>query len=156
MATLWLGNLAARAYTTFMGLPGPAGGRGLRTAALLALAMVLAVSSVARAVPFPPALSDSAARGADLAAIARVLESRLVAAHLRTLGLTPEAIQTQLARLDDVELHRMVESLPEVGLGGEELQTLTAEQKAGLVLLLLVALLVVGGLVYLALSGPLF
>jgi hypothetical protein len=38
---------------------------------------------VARAAPIPPALADPAARGADLAAIARVLESRLVAARSR-------------------------------------------------------------------------
>jgi len=138
-----------------MGRPGSAGGRGLRTA-VLALAFVLAASSVARAAPIPPTLADPAARGADLAAIARVLESRLVAVHLRTLGLTPEAIQIQLARLDDVELHRMAQSLPEVGLGGDEQPALTTEQKAGVMLLLLVALVVVGGLVFLALSGPLF
>jgi len=138
-----------------MGRLGSAGGRGLRTA-VLALALVLVASSVARAAPIPPALADPEARDADLAAIARVLESRLVAAHLRTLGLTPEAIQIQLARLDDVELHRMAQSLPEVGLGGDELPALTTEQKAGVVLLVLVALVVVGGLVLLALAGPLF
>lgn len=143
-------------YSRFMVLPGSAGGRGLRTAALLALALVLAASSVARAGPIPPALADPEARGADLTAIARVLESRLVAAHLRTLGLTPEAIQIQLARLDDVELHRMAQSLPEVWLGGDEQPALTTEQKAGVVLLVLVALAVVGGLVLLALAGPLF
>jgi hypothetical protein len=143
-------------YSRLMGLSGSAGGRGLRTAAVLALAMVLAASSVARAAPIPPALADPSARGTDLATIARVLESRLVAAHLRTLGLTPEAIQTQLARLDDAELHRMAQSLPEVGLGGDEQPALTTEQKAGVVLLVLVALAVVGGLVLLALAGPLF
>jgi len=127
----------------------------MRTAGVVALAIVLAASSVATAAPIPPALPDSAARGADLAAIARALETRLVAAHLRTLGLTPEAIQTHLARLDDGELHRMAQSLPEVGLGGQQ-QDLTPEQKAGVVLLLLVALAVVAGLVFLTLAGPLF
>ena len=128
----------------------------MRTAGVLALAVVLAASSVATAAPIPPALSDPAARGADLAAIARALETRLVAAHLRRLGLTPEAIQTRLARLDDSELHRMARSLTEVGVGGNDQRELTPEQKAGVVLLLLVALAVFGGLVYLALAGPLF
>lgn len=127
----------------------------MRTAGVVALAIVLAASSVATAAPIPPALSDSAARGADLAAIARALETRLVAAHLRTLGLTPEAIQTRLARLDDIELHRLAQSLPEAGLGGEQ-RELKWEEAAGLVLLLLVALAVVAGLVYLALASPLF
>ena len=126
----------------------------MRTAVVVALAIVLAASSVARAAPIPPALSDSA-RGADLATIARALESRLVAAHLRALGLTPEAIHTHLARLDDGELHQMAQSLPELGVGGEQ-QELTPEQIGGVVLLLVVALAVVAGLVFLALAGPLF
>jgi hypothetical protein len=128
----------------------------MRTAGVLALAIILAASSVATAAPIPPALSDSAAGGADLAAIARALETRLIAAHLRTLGLTPEAIQTHLAPLDDLELHRMAQSLPEVASGGNDQRELTPEQKAGVVLLLLVALVVFGGLVYLAVAGPLF
>jgi hypothetical protein len=127
----------------------------MRTAGVVALAIVVAASSAATAAPIPPALSDSAARSADLAAIARALETRLVAAHLRTLRLTPEAIQTRLARLDDVELHRLAQSLPEAGLGGEQPE-LTREQTAGVVLLLLVALAVVAGLAYLALAGSLF
>ncbi len=125
------------------------------TAGVVALAIVLAASSVATAAPIPPALSDSAARGADLAAIARALETRLAAAHLRTLGLTPEAIQTRLARLDDIELHQLAQSLPEAGLGGEQ-RELTGEEAAGVVLLVLVALAVVAGLIFLALAGPLF
>jgi hypothetical protein len=40
-------------------------------------------------------------------------------------------------------------------LGGEQ-RELTPEQKAGVVLLLLVALAVVAGFVFLALAGPLF
>jgi hypothetical protein len=119
---------------------------------VVALAILLTASSVA-AAPLPPMLADPA-RDADLAAIARVLESRLVAAHLRTLGLTPDAVQAHLDRLDDGELRRMVQALPEVGVGGQ--QELTGEQKAGVILLILVALAVFGGLLYLALAGGLF
>jgi hypothetical protein len=132
---------------------GTAWWRRIRAAGVVTLVSVLAASSVA-AAPFPPTLSDPAGRDADLTAIARALESRLVAAHLRTLRLTPDAIQAQLARLDDGELRRMAQSLPEVGVGGQA--ELTAEQKAGVVLLLLLALAVIGGLLYLGLSGSPF
>jgi hypothetical protein len=125
----------------------------VREAGVVALVIVLAAASVA-AAPIPPTLADPAGRDADLAAIARVLESRLVAAHLHTLGLTPDAVQSHLARLDDGELHRMALALPEVGFGGQ--QELTGEQKAGVILLILVALAVFGGLLYLSLAGLLF
>jgi len=125
----------------------------MRAAGVVTLVIALAASSVA-AAPIPPTLADPAGRDADLAAIARALESRLVAAHLRTLGLTPDAIQARLARLDDGELRRMAQSLPEVGVGGQ--RELTAEQKAGVVLLFLLALAVFGGLLYLSLSGSPF
>jgi hypothetical protein len=47
----------------------------------------------------------------------------------------------------------MAQALHDVGYGGQEQRELTGEQKAGVVLLLLVALAVVGGLLYLSLSG---
>ena len=133
-----------------MRLLGAAWWRRIRAAGVVTLVIVLAASSVA-AAPIPPTLSDPAGRDADLTAIARALESRLVAAHLRTLGLTPDAIQAHLVRLDDGELRRMAQSLPEVGVGGQS--DLTGEQKAGVVLLLLLALVVFGGLLYLGLSS---
>jgi hypothetical protein len=129
--------------------PASAGWRRVRAAGVVALAIVLVASSVA-AAPIPPALADPG-RDADLATIARALESRLVAAHLRSVGLTPEAVQARLAQLDDGELRRMAQAVPELGAGGQ--QDLTGEQKAGVILLLLVALAVFGGLLYLALAG---
>jgi hypothetical protein len=122
----------------------------MRAAGVVALVIVLAASSVA-AAPIPPTVADPAARDADPAAMARALEGRLVAAYLRTLGLAREAVQAQLARLDDGELRRMAQALQEVGYGGQGEPT--PEQKAGVVLLLLVALAVFGGLLYLSLSG---
>jgi hypothetical protein len=71
----------------------------MRSAVILVLVILLAASSVATAAPIPPTVADPAAGDADLAAIARALETRLVAAHLRTLGLTPEAVQAHLASI---------------------------------------------------------
>ncbi|MGH7268662.1 MAG: PA2779 family protein [Candidatus Rokuibacteriota bacterium] len=119
---------------------------------VVALAIVVVAASVARAAPIPPPLPEGAARGDDLAVIARALETRLVAAHLRALGLTPEAVEARLVRLDDRELHRMARALPDLGVGGQQ-RELTAEQKAGLVLLIIVAIAVFGGLAYLALAA---
>jgi hypothetical protein len=133
--------------------PGEARWSGVRAACAVALVIALAPSAVG-AAPIPPALADPAGREADLAAIARALESRLVAAHLRTLGLGPDAIQARLGRLDDGELRRMAQSLPEVASGGQS--ELTGEQKAGVVLLLLIGLAVFGGLIYLTVSGSPF
>ena len=119
----------------------------------MALVIVLTASSL-EAAPIPPMLSGATERDADLAALARALESRLVAAHLRALGLAPEAIQAQLTRLDDGELRRMAQSLPEVQVGGQS--ELTGEQQAGVILLIIVAIAAVAGLVYLSISGSPF
>jgi hypothetical protein len=125
----------------------------MRGAGVVALVIVLAASSL-EAAPIPPMLAGPAGRDADLAALARALESRLVAAHLRALGLAPEAIQAQLTRLDDGELRRMAQSLPEVQVGGQS--ELTGEQQAGVILLIIVAIAAVAGLVFLSLSGSPF
>jgi hypothetical protein len=119
---------------------------------VVALGLVLVATSVATAAPVPPPRPEGAARDADLVVVARALETRLVAVHLRALGLTPEAVQARLVRLDDGELHRMARALPDLGVGGQQ-RELTAEQKAGLVLLIIVAIAVFGGLVFLALAG---
>lgn len=125
----------------------------MRAGCVVALVIVLAASAV-EAAPIPPMLADPAGRDADLATLARTLESRLVAAHLRALGLTPDAIQAQLTRLDDGELRRMVQALPEVEVGGQS--ELTGEQKAGVVLLIIVALAALAGIIILSMSGSPF
>jgi hypothetical protein len=117
----------------------------LRTLIVFGLATVLAACSVAR--PVPPPLADSPSRGADLAAIARALENRS--------GPTPEGIETQLVRLNDGDLRRIAQALPEAGSGLEQ-RELTTEQKAGVLLLVLVTLAILGGLFYFALAAPLF
>jgi hypothetical protein len=119
---------------------------------VVALALVLMATSVTTAAPIPPPRPEGAGRDADLAVVARALETRLVAAHLRALGIPPEAVQARLVRLDDGELHRMARALPDLGVGGQQ-RELTGEQKAGLVPLLIVAVAVFGGLVFLALAG---
>jgi hypothetical protein len=122
----------------------------MRGAVVVALVIALTASSL-MAAPIPPTLGDAAAREADLATLARALESRQVGAYLSTLGAKPEEIQARLARLDDGELRRMAQSLSEVGVGGQS--ELTGEQKAGVALLVILAVVVFAGLIYLSIEG---
>ncbi|HEV8309906.1 MAG TPA: PA2779 family protein [Methylomirabilota bacterium] len=125
--------------------------RGL-VAALLALVIgALPPAPEATAAPLPPGLSGGTTREADLARLVRVFETRVAMARLGALGLTPEAAYARLARLDDAELHRLAQALPEVGLGGEDERPL--EEKLGIILLYVVAVLIFAGLLYFALSG---
>jgi hypothetical protein len=122
----------------------------MRAVVVVGLVTVMAATSVV-AAPIPPVPGDAAGHDGDPAAIARALESRLVAAHLRALGLSSGAIQAHLARLDAGELHRMAQSLQDVEVGGQG--DLSTEQKFGVALLLILAVAAVAGLVYLSVSG---
>lgn len=102
----------------------------------------------ADAAPLPPAFADPALRDPDLARIVHLLETRVVTARLRALGLDAAAVEARLARLDAAELHRLAEAMPEAGLGGEDW-----ERGLGIALLYIVAIVVVGGLIYLAVSS---
>jgi hypothetical protein len=114
----------------------------------MALAAVLPPLPRADAAPLPPDFADPAMRDADLARVVHLLESRVVTARLRALGLDAAAVQAHLARLDHAELHRLAEAMPEAGLGGQEW-----ERGLGTVLLYIVAIAIFAGLVYFAVSG---
>jgi hypothetical protein len=114
--------------------------------------VIVLTASSALAAPIPPTLGDAAAaREADLSTLARALESRQVAAYLSALGAKPADVQARLARLDDGELRKMAQSLSEVGVGGQS--ELTGEQKAGVALLIILAIVVFAGLIYLSVEG---
>ncbi len=125
---------------------------GRRWAAVAVLVLVLAPVwsrlPPAEGAPLPPGFSDPATRHADLARVVQALETRVVTARLRALGLDAEAVQARLAGLDDAELHRLAQALPEVGLGGQE-----RERALGTFLLYAVAILVFAGLIFLAVVG---
>ncbi len=114
----------------------------------MGLAPVFPALPRADAAPLPPGFGDPATRDADLARIVHTLETRVVTARLRALGLDADAVQARLARLDDAELHRLAQALPEAGLGGDE-----TERTLGTILLYVVAILIFAGLVYLAVAG---
>jgi hypothetical protein len=117
-----------------------------RLVAAAILLPALLASARSEAGPLPPGLADPASRDADLARIARALETRIVAARLGALGLDAASVQARVARLDDAELHKLAESLPDAGVGGQG--DSDWERNAGVVLLLLVAVALVGALIY--------
>lgn len=132
-------------------------GRRVLVAILVpALALTPALMSLSRAdaASLPPGFSDPTLREADLARIVHVLESRVVAARLQSLGLDSATVQARLARLDDAELHRLAEAASEAALGGQDSgRPMDTERVLGTILIFLVAIAIFGGLVYFALAG---
>ena len=57
-------------------------------------------------------------RSADLKAIQKVLELKMIGERLRQLGFTEEGIQQRLSRLSDEQIHRLALKLDEMKVGG--------------------------------------
>jgi hypothetical protein len=77
----------------------------------------------------------ASSRDADLVAVQRALEHRIVAQKLRDYGVAPEAVQARLASLDDQDLHTLATASKGLPSGGDAI---------GLVIgLLVVAILVI-------------
>lgn len=74
-------------------------------------------------------------RAADLAAVQRALEHRVVAQKLRDYGVTPDQVQLRLASASDQELHQLASATRGLPSGGDGVGTLIS--------LLIVVLLVV-------------
>ena len=74
-------------------------------------------------------------RDADLAAVQRALENRLVVQKLRDYGVTAEQAQLRVASLSDADLHTLASASKGLPSGGDGLGTIIA--------LLVIALLVI-------------
>ena len=57
-------------------------------------------------------------RTAELKAIQKVLELKMIGERLRQLGFTEEGIQQRLSQLSDEQLHRLALKLDEMKVGG--------------------------------------
>jgi len=57
-------------------------------------------------------------RTADLKAIQKVLELKMIGERLRQLGFTEEGIQQRLSQLSDEQIHRLALKLDEMKVGG--------------------------------------
>jgi len=58
-------------------------------------------------------------RGADLARIQNVLETKMIGERLRQIGLTPDEIQKRLGALTDQQIHQLALQLDELKVGGD-------------------------------------
>jgi len=58
-------------------------------------------------------------RDADMVAVERALENRIVAQKLRDYGVAPEAVQARLASLDDQDLHTLATASRGLPSGGD-------------------------------------
>lgn len=63
-------------------------------------------------------------RDADLLALQRVLEHKVVAGKLQDYGLSPEEAQLRLAALSDAELHHLASTTRGLPTGGDGVGTL--------------------------------
>ena len=63
-------------------------------------------------------------RDADLIAVQRALEHRVVAQKLRDYGVVPEEVRTRLASLSDQDLHLLASHSKGLPAGGDGLGTL--------------------------------
>jgi hypothetical protein len=65
-------------------------------------------------------------RAADMAAVQRVLESRIVADKLTSMGLTSTEIRDRLGKLTDAELHQFAKQIDSLYPGGDALGAVIA------------------------------
>jgi hypothetical protein len=77
----------------------------------------------------------TSSRDADLLAVQRAMEHKLVAQKLRDYGVTPEDAQIRLASLSDEDLHTLASATAGLPSGSDDLGTL--------VTILLIVLLVI-------------
>src|SRR5437762_11295528 len=63
----------------------------------------------------------ASARDADMVAVQRALENRLVAQKLRDYGVTPEQVRTRLANMSDRDLHTLASASKGLPSGGDAL-----------------------------------
>jgi hypothetical protein len=66
----------------------------------------------------------ASARDADMVAVQRALENRIVAQKLRDYGVTPEQVRARLASMDDQDLHTLASATRGLPSGGDGIDAL--------------------------------
>ncbi len=90
--------------------------------AMLAYGCALdAAPAAAGLAPSQPtgATAIASCRDADMVAVQRALENRLVAQKLRDYGVAPQAVQARLASLGDQDLHTLATASKGLPSGGD-------------------------------------
>ncbi len=112
----------------------------LKTVALFVSISVLIVTGIPRSglayVVGMDGISTST-RAADMAAIQRVLETKLIREKLSSLGLSADEIDARLAALSDSELHSFADQLDSLYPGGDALSVI-----AGILIIVILVLVI--------------
>lgn len=97
--------------------------------ALLLLLLMTAIDLAPAAAGLAPSRPSgvtaiSSQRDADMVAVQRALEHKMVAQKLRDYGVEPQAVKARLASLDDAELHQLATASAGLPSGGDGLGAL--------------------------------
>ena len=79
----------------------------------------------------------ASAREADMIAVQRALENRIVAQKLRDYGVAPDQVRARLASMDDQDLHTLASATRGLPSGGDGIDTLI-----GLLIIVLLVILI--------------
>jgi hypothetical protein len=114
--------------------------------ALIALAAAAGPAEAMLVPALPDARSEAAAapssgRGADLASVQKVLESKVLQQRLMDYGLTPEETTARINALSDEQLHQMAANMDALQPGGDVLGTLFALALIGALVVLIIFIL---------------
>ncbi len=80
-------------------------------------------------------------RSADLIAVQRALENKVVAQKLRDYGVAPDDVQTRLAGMSDQDLHTLASASKGLPSGGDDLGTLISILLIVLLVILIIKLM---------------
>ena len=98
------------------------GTRALLGALILSTTMVFTLSSQGWAMLAPAqGASDTSRsdRAADLKTVQTALESKVLRARLKALGLTDSEIDSRVSRLSDQQVHRLAKDINTLSAGGD-------------------------------------
>lgn len=105
----------------------------------LSLLLISAVAGPAEAMLVPAA--PDAGRTADLAAVQKTLESKVLQQRLLDYGLTPEETAARITALSDEQLHQLAAHMDAVQAGGDVVGGLFALALIGALVVLIIFIL---------------
>jgi hypothetical protein len=88
---------------------------------LVGATVAIAIPAFAGLAPSQPSgeTSITSARDADVIAVQRALEHKVVAQKLRDYGLTPDEVRARLATMSDQDLHQLASATKGLPSGGD-------------------------------------
>ncbi|MFI5346053.1 MAG: PA2779 family protein [Elusimicrobiota bacterium] len=111
--------------------------KALIFALILSTTLVCTLSVNGRAMLAPTqgmSRTEGSDRASDMKTVQSALESKVLRARLRALGLSDQEIDSRLSQLSDAEIHRLAKDIGALGAGGD---------LGGILVLVLLVLLIV-------------